>query len=404
MKKIYMLILMVTVASSAFATNYPGNGNSGFGGSVGTGSLDVTSDGTNISFKLNRGSGDMENVLVIYIDSKAGGFASTSGFTDAGDGLRKAISGYTVFDNNGGSGRATMNFNSDFNPEYAIAFQPYKNGYTGVSLLVELSNTAHTFISNPDFTNNNTTTATDYTVTINAAQIGLTSSVNFKFIATLISATGYRSNEAIGDPMTGFSQGWNEYTSTVSPQAFDLTLPVLFGGFNGTLKGQSAQLTWNTKTEINCKHFEIQKSNNGTTWLKFATVSAKNNTTGSQYSITDNIATDAKSYYRIKLINLDGSSTYSSIIILRKNGSSAIIDLLGNPVKDVINLNISNDAASVYELALYTMDGRKILSQRYAHPGGSGKVSLKVPGNVRGNCILRISNGTNEQSLKIIVN
>ena len=404
MKKIYTLILVIALSSPTFATNYPGNGNAGFGGSVGTGSLDVTSDGTNISFKLTRGSGDMDNVLVIYIDSKDGGFASTSGFTDAGDGLRKAISGYTQYDNNGGSGRAALNFNSDFAPEYAIAFQPYKNGFTGASLLVELSNTAHTFISNPDFTNNNTTTAADYTVTIAASEIGLSSSVNLKFMATLVSATGYRSDEAIGDPMTGFAQGWNDYTSTASPLVFDNALPVLFGAFNGTLKGQSANLTWNTKTEINCKQFEIQKSNSGTTWQTVATVGAKNNAAGSQYSITDNSVTATKSYYRIKLVNLDGSCAYSSIIILRKNAGSAIIDLLGNPVKDVINLNISNETASVYQLELLTIDGRKILSQRYSHPGGSGRVSIKVPGSVKGNCILKVSNGTDQQSLKIIIN
>ena len=83
MKKIYFLMAAALLSTAIFANVYPGNGNSGFGGAVGTGSLEVTTDLTNITFKFTRGTGDFNDILVIYIDSRpTGGFPNSTNFPD----------------------------------------------------------------------------------------------------------------------------------------------------------------------------------------------------------------------------------------------------------------------------------------------------------------------------------
>ena len=149
-------------------------------------------------------------------------------------------------------------------------------------------------------------------------------------MAAYISNTGYRSDEAIGEPMTDFASGWNPYTSTASPLIFDATLPVVFGDFSGAFAGKNVQLTWETKSEINTKEYEVLKSNNGSSWASIGTLPSKNSSTGAAYSFTDNSVPDAVSYYQIKLTDLDGSNSYSPVIIMRKDGISGIT-LLGNP-------------------------------------------------------------------------
>src|SRR5215472_5728948 len=77
---------------------YNGNGqiDGAFGGTVGTGSLTLTDNGSTLSGTFTRGtggSGTFTEYLVIYIDSKSDGFSTTGSFTDYGSGLRKAISG-----------------------------------------------------------------------------------------------------------------------------------------------------------------------------------------------------------------------------------------------------------------------------------------------------------------------
>ena len=392
MKKIYTSLLAVSIAVSAFATNYPGNGKTGFGGPVGPGSLDVTNVGNTITFTLNRGTGNMNDALVIYLDAVTGGFSSTANFIDATDGLSKAIAGVD------GTNRAIFNFNAAFRPEYALAFKP---GETSAKLVLLTEGANFTLISSPTLSNN-TNNAASYTVTINATDIGLTGTVGFKFFATLISTTAYRSDEAIGDPMTGFTQGWNPYTSAVAPLVYAETLPIIVGNFNGYLKNSIAILNWNTKTEINSKNFEVQKSSNGNTWNTIATIAAANAVNGAAYSYSDISATNANNYYRLKLVDLDGSYSLSEVINVRKE-AKAIIGIMGNPVKGKINLTITNETSGNYQITLYNNNGVVLNTQAYKHIGGTGNASINIPAGASGLLLVTVNDGTNNQVLKVMV-
>src|SRR3989442_6521255 len=85
---------LVLLSFSALAATYSGNGNSGFGGPIGLGSLTLTDDGTTVSCTVNKGPNGFNDVLVLYIDSIPGGFTDTSGFADGGDGPRQAGFGF----------------------------------------------------------------------------------------------------------------------------------------------------------------------------------------------------------------------------------------------------------------------------------------------------------------------
>ncbi|MFZ4749966.1 MAG: MopE-related protein, partial [Phycisphaerales bacterium] len=71
-----------------------GNGRGGFGSVIGGSTLDVARDGGDWVFTLTKGAGAFNDALVLYFDTEVGGFSSTAGFTDTGDYLRKAISGF----------------------------------------------------------------------------------------------------------------------------------------------------------------------------------------------------------------------------------------------------------------------------------------------------------------------
>ena len=82
-KSLIAAVASIALSSGAFAkvTNtFNGNGNTGFGGAVGTSSLQVVSlaDGT-LNFTWTRGTGNFNDALVLYIDSTSGGFADTLG-------------------------------------------------------------------------------------------------------------------------------------------------------------------------------------------------------------------------------------------------------------------------------------------------------------------------------------
>src|SRR6266478_4972155 len=83
-------LFILAVAASVQAAVYPGNGNTGFGGPIGQGSLTLNDDGTTISGTFSKGPNGFNDVLVLYIDTGANsGILGTANLTDSGDGLRK---------------------------------------------------------------------------------------------------------------------------------------------------------------------------------------------------------------------------------------------------------------------------------------------------------------------------
>ena len=204
-----LALCVATLCFSTDAATYSGNGNGGFGGPIGLGSLTLTDNGTTVSGTVNKGPNGFNDVLVIYIDSLGGGFANTSGFGDGADGLRKAISGF-----DGAANRSLMTFNGML-PDYAIALGPSSDNFGGLWQLTNGGANSLNFVSSVNLnpTGNNNSPA--YTFDFNLSQIGITpnSGATFALFGTYISNTGFRSDETLPGNAAG-SQGYNPFIQT----------------------------------------------------------------------------------------------------------------------------------------------------------------------------------------------
>jgi hypothetical protein len=202
--------LLGCLAITAHSATYSGNGNSGFGGPIGLGSLTLTDDGTTVSGTVNKGPNGFNDVLVIYIDSTAGGFADTSGFADGADGLRKAISGF-----DGAANRSLMTFSGGFNPDYAIALGPSSDNFGGLWQLASGGANSLNFVSSVNLNPVGNNSSPTYTFSFNVSQIGLSpnSGATFRMFATYTSNSGYRSDEAVAGNDVG-APGWNPFLQT----------------------------------------------------------------------------------------------------------------------------------------------------------------------------------------------
>lgn len=199
--------LLAPLAAQAQTTQtYAGNGATGFGGTLGNGSVTVSSTQTsatdgNITFTFNPSGGFTANTVVVYINSVAGGIANTSNLSDTGDNGRRAISGEQTGGNpnidNGNASRTQVNFASGFGADYAIAFD--NTGFNNAfSLPTDTSGL--TFVASQKA---NTGTGNADSITVSYAQLGLTPGGSFSFVGTLIDgSSAYRSNETIGTSAT----------------------------------------------------------------------------------------------------------------------------------------------------------------------------------------------------------
>src|SRR5256886_15117148 len=161
-----LAVWVVGLCLSARAATYSGNGNSGFGGAIGQGSLSLTDDGTTVSGTVTRGAGPYNDILVLYVDSGPGGFANTLGFTDSGDGSRKAISGI-----DGGGERSVLTMPSGFLPDYAIALGPASERFCGAWQLLNCASLP--FVRSVNLISTGHASSSSYTFSFDVLQIVL---------------------------------------------------------------------------------------------------------------------------------------------------------------------------------------------------------------------------------------
>ena len=111
----------------------------------------------------------------------------------------------------------------------------------------------------------------------------------------------------------------NSVLSTATFGSFTIdegALPVKLISFTGSdINNQYILLKWSTSSEINSKYFELQKSEDGVSFTTFAQVNAAGNTNLIQnYSANDYHPENGYNFYRLKIIDLDGTLSYSNII------------------------------------------------------------------------------------------
>lgn len=132
-------------------------------------------------------------------------------------------------------------------------------------------------------------------------------------------------------------------TTTFVSQAVGL-LPLKLVSFNGfVLPDQTTSLSWSTADEVNTRSFIIEESSDGKNFKSIGSIPA-NKRTINNYSYAVNGLSSALTYFRLKMIDDNGSYTYSNVIkISSAHNASSVIRLFPNPVNNTLNISINNN-------------------------------------------------------------
>jgi trimeric autotransporter adhesin len=170
-----------------------------------------------------------------------------------------------------------------------------------------------------------------------------------------------------------FKQGANGYVLQATIPSFssfyfgsaNITLPVELVAFNGALQQNgTALLKWETENEINTANFIVERSLNGADFTAIGTVAAKgnNNTTDVfSYSLVDaeaSLQSASLLYYRLKIVDTDGSSKYSSTITIALTKDDGRVIVTPNPATDNAKLIINAAIAGNVQWKLVDNNGR----------------------------------------------
>jgi len=158
-------------------------------------------------------------------------------------------------------------------------------------------------------------------------------------------------------------------------------LPIQLLSFEGKIVPMGVQLRWNTASELNNDHFEIQKLTGGE---KFESItSIKGNGTSNEphfYEYLDMNAVPGISYYRLKQVDFDNHSSYSNIISVNFDGNF-VFTVYPNPITGTdLNFNIVGiQGANIMGVSLFDELGRKMLSVQPQVDVLSGSVNGTLP-------------------------
>ena len=155
----------------------------------------------------------------------------------------------------------------------------------------------------------------------------------YTFVAT---ATSHRLSvyDSNGNPV-GNDFGMDDIKLEVLNPA---ALPVKLVSFRAAKTNDcGTQLNWQTATEINFNHFEIEKSEDGKNFITAGTVDSKHNESGSSYQFTDKESETQKMYYRLVMVDNDGQVEYSDILSVNSCISNKV-NIYPNPATDRVNV------------------------------------------------------------------
>ena len=156
-------------------------------------------------------------------------------------------------------------------------------------------------------------------------------------------------------------------------------LPVTLVGWSVTaLAADQAQLNWQTTNAVDFDHFILQRSIDGDNFQDTHTIAGTNNgSTIQNYSYTDQYTYNGNVYYRLAMVDKDGSINYSRIISLSLS-SDQKIRIYPTVVENNILFVESAQSVSSARLELFSMNGSKVSEKDWAVLDGRQQVSINA--------------------------
>ena len=170
-------------------------------------------------------------------------------------------------------------------------------------------------------------------------------------------------------------------------------LPVKWIYFKANLVNNSTLLEWETSQEINNDRFEIERSSDGTHFSFLKKINGNGNSSlPRKYTAMDHSPYNDVTHYRLKQVDINGSSSYSAIVSVKKRMNNNY-RFFPNPVLDVLFVE-RGDGNHTSIIEIYDAPGRLIKS--YLLNQDEVKTSLNLRFLSKGSYFMKIIEGDNQ--------
>jgi hypothetical protein len=178
-------------------------------------------------------------------------------------------------------------------------------------------------------------------------------------------------------------------------------VPLRLIAFGGYLENSDAKLQWITENEVNINRFEVERSFNGANFAPIHQIAANNGTQRSNYNAMDMNLLNQSSfagvvYYRLKIIDRNGVTSYSNIIRMN-SGKGGLLTILPNPAKNKLDLGGFTDNRK-YEMSISDMTGKTVITGSVS----SIQNSINISALEKGVYVLQLKNNETREVYRFV--
>jgi len=243
---------------------------------------------------------------------------------------------------------------------------PAGYGFSSTFLMGESNNKAGTPFGADDNTrftnNNNNENPRIYVEHRNRTPSG---TWNFRWIAPT-DGTGIVNIYSVGNAVDGLGGNSGDSGSTFSTiiTLTETVLPVDLTEFTATADKAIVRLNWSTASEDDVVHFAVERSIDGETFTPIGRQTTSGNTRQiKNYAFTDREAPVGNLYYRLRIVDLDGSYAFSPIAQTQVTTESKLL-IYPNPAD--VTVFIDGEMTETTKVRILDKTGRILRERRGA--------------------------------------
>ena len=179
-------------------------------------------------------------------------------------------------------------------------------------------------------------------------------------------------------------------------------LPLELKTFTAKKEENNALLSWQTASEKNVSHFEVERSKEGSSFLPIGFVKAVGNSNKIEdYALVDEATLNGINYYRLKMVDIDGKNQYSKVVSLEFSKKISA-KTFPNPCTTELTLELDIDRKGGNVIVeIFDALGKQIFQKKVQAATDDLKIALPVTELATGSYILRAKDGKDTWQQKI---
>lgn len=157
-------------------------------------------------------------------------------------------------------------------------------------------------------------------------------------------------------------------------------VPVLVSDVRAYQKGSGIEVNWKMSNELNIARYEVEKSADGSRFVKLGSLPSGNLNAGTAgYTTFDPVPYNGDNFYRIRIIYNSGNAVYSKVVKVTLGNKTPGVAVYPNPVRDgLIGLQLSNLEKGNYQVSITNTIGQLVDSRTIVHNGGSAMETIST--------------------------